>query len=116
MGRVVDERGPVEGATVRVQATENKTTTGHLGAFFLSSIALSTPVTVTAWAEGYFVGWETVTRDNASDVTITLKPTTPQTIRIMTGFPWKGLTVLRAAGTVCQPILNGLTMPTASLP
>ncbi len=73
-GRVVDERGPVEGATVRVQATENKTTTGHLGAFFLSSIALSTPVTVTAWAKGYFVGWETVTRDNASDVTITLKP------------------------------------------
>ncbi len=73
-GMVVDQSGPIAGATVRVQATENKTETGRLGGFSLSSVDLIQPVTVTAWADGYYVGWARLTRDNATDVRITLTP------------------------------------------
>ncbi|HEY75564.1 MAG TPA: carboxypeptidase regulatory-like domain-containing protein [Thermoflexia bacterium] len=72
VGVVRDAEGPVAGATVRVQATDNKTTTTADGSFVLG-LTTTTPVSVTAWAEGYFVGWISAV-SGAGPVTITLKP------------------------------------------
>jgi hypothetical protein len=72
-GLVLDEAGPVSGAPVRVQATENRTTTAADGSFALGGISASEPVTITAWSEGYYVGW-TSTLPGTEPVTITLKP------------------------------------------
>lgn len=72
-GWVLDEEGPVAGAIVRVQATDNKTTTANDGSFALGGITGTVPVTVTAWSEGYYVGWVS-TLPGTEPVTITIKP------------------------------------------
>jgi len=72
-GVVHDAEGPVVGATVRVQLTENKTTTAADGSFTLSGVAGTDPVTVTAWAEGYYIGWANGI-PGLVPITITLKP------------------------------------------
>ncbi|UCC76355.1 MAG: carboxypeptidase regulatory-like domain-containing protein, partial [Anaerolineales bacterium] len=72
-GTVVDESGPLSGATVRVQATQNVALSDENGRFTLANLTASVPVTVTAWSEGYFVGWSTTT-PNAEPITITLRP------------------------------------------
>lgn len=72
-GMVQDANGPVAGATVRVRATDNKTTTAADGSFTLTGISASVPVSVTAWAQGYFVGWTSAASASAP-VTITIKP------------------------------------------
>jgi hypothetical protein len=77
-GVVVDADGPVAGATVRVRATDNATVTAADGSFTLDGIAATTPVSVTAWAPGYFVGWTSAAPASASasvdPITITIKP------------------------------------------
>ena len=55
-GMVVDASGPVPGAVVRVQATDNATTSDENGRFTLQDITGSSPVRVTAWANGYYIG------------------------------------------------------------
>jgi len=70
-GRVVDENGPVPGAVVRVKTSDNHTLTDELGDFILPGVSL--PVTITAWADGYFVGWS-YTDNETDNLTITLKP------------------------------------------
>ena len=72
-GIVIDADGPVDGATVRVRATDNKTTTAADGSFTLSGLTAGVPVSVTAWVEGYFVGW-TSAAPGTEPVTITIKP------------------------------------------
>lgn len=72
-GLVSDADGPVAGATVRVRATDNKTATASDGSFTLSGLIATSPVSVTAWAEGYFVGWVSAV-PGAEPVTITLSP------------------------------------------
>ena len=72
-GVVRDEDGPVAGATVRVRTTNNKTTTAADGSFTLNGLTASVPVSITAWAEGYFVGW-TSAAPGTEPVTITIKP------------------------------------------
>jgi hypothetical protein len=54
-GLVLDERGPVVGATVRVQATEIATSTDEEGRFVLSGLTPGQSVRVTAWAPGYYI-------------------------------------------------------------
>ena len=54
-GRVMDADGPVFGATVRLQATTHTTTTDADGRFRLPADAAA--VHVTAWKEGYFIGF-----------------------------------------------------------
>ena len=54
-GRVVDDDGPVSGATVRLQATAHATTTDADGRFRLPADVAA--VHVTAWKEGYFIGF-----------------------------------------------------------
>jgi hypothetical protein len=72
-GVVYAEDGPVEGATIRVQATNNKTMTAADGSFALGGISASEPITITAWSEGHYVGW-TSTVPGTERVTITIKP------------------------------------------
>lgn len=57
-GTVVSEDGSiVAGAIVQVQTTTNKTESSADGKFTLSGISGTTPITVTAWATGHFIGW-----------------------------------------------------------
>jgi hypothetical protein len=70
---VLDEDDPVSGASVRVQAADNQTTTDNDGSFVLYDISASEPITVTAWSEGYYVGW-TSALPGTEPVTITIKP------------------------------------------
>lgn len=72
-GVVHDAEGPVAGATVRVQFTEDKTTTAADGSFTLSGLAITEPVSVTAWAKGYYIGGTTA-MPSLEPVSITLKP------------------------------------------
>ena len=53
-GRVLDAQGPVLGATVRIQATENGTLSELDGLFSLSGLAAGQAVTVSAWKDGYY--------------------------------------------------------------
>jgi hypothetical protein len=55
-GVVSDAEGPIGGATVRIQATENKTLTSADGSFTLLGLAEGEQVIVTAWSAGYYVG------------------------------------------------------------
>ncbi len=72
-GRIVDaEDAPVAGARVRVKLTANLTLSDDDGRFALHGLAAGVPITVTAWQEGYLVGWASVTPP-AGDVTIRLK-------------------------------------------
>ena len=78
-GTVVNENGVVADAIVQVQATTNKTQSSSTGTFTLSGLSGTTPVTVTAWAAGHFIGWVTVNPsapewEGGDNLKITLKP------------------------------------------
>jgi hypothetical protein len=72
-GVVRDAEGSVAGATVRVRLTEYETTAAADGTFVLSDLTMTEPVSVTAWAAGYYVGWANGT-PGLVPITITLKP------------------------------------------
>jgi hypothetical protein len=55
-GWVRDAEGPVAGATVRVKATKNATTTDAEGRFELAGLEPNEPALLTAWARGYYIG------------------------------------------------------------
>jgi hypothetical protein len=73
-GYVIDAEGPVAEALVRVKATENKTLTDKDGWFELTGLTPGVPVTITAWAEGYFVGWVEDATTLDAPLEISLKP------------------------------------------
>jgi len=84
-GVVLDEDSqPVDGATVRVKATTNSTTTGPDGAFTLDGLAEGITATITAWQAEYYIA-ETEVMPPASDVTfqLNLYPTTDNP-----DYPW----------------------------
>lgn len=64
---------PIAGARVRLQATNNLTMTGNDGSFSFNKIDFSAPVTITAWVDGYYVGWQRIVT-STQPVSITLKP------------------------------------------
>jgi hypothetical protein len=78
-GFVMDAEGPLVGAIVQIQGTANKTQTAENGSFTFSGIKGTTPIILTAWSSGYYVGWVTL-NPSASDwkggngINITLKP------------------------------------------
>jgi hypothetical protein len=57
-GLVLDADAPVPGAVVRVQTTENAVTSDENGHFKLYGFETTTPVTLTAWASGYYISGE----------------------------------------------------------
>ena len=72
-GVVLDAEGPLAGAAVRVRLTENETTTAADGSFTLADLTMTEPLSVTAWAPGYYIGWADST-PGLVPITITLKP------------------------------------------
>jgi len=71
-GVVVNADGPIAGATVRVRATSNATTSGPDGSFSLSGVPEGIPVTITAWYPGYYNAGVEVTAP-AANVVLTLR-------------------------------------------
>ncbi|MBN1147152.1 MAG: carboxypeptidase regulatory-like domain-containing protein [Anaerolineales bacterium] len=72
-GVVQDEAGvPVRGAVVRARTAEDKIIAGD-GAFILGGFTQTTAISVTAWAEGYYVGGVSAV-PGGDPVTIMLKP------------------------------------------
>lgn len=60
-GIVVDANGPVAGAAVQVHLAEKQTTTAPDGSFTLRDLPATDAVTVTVWADGYYINWTRVT-------------------------------------------------------
>jgi Carboxypeptidase regulatory-like domain len=81
-GTVTDASGPVAGAIVQVQGTTNQTTSAGDGGFSLHGQGLGgyNVVTVTAWAQGHFIGWVTldakkpIWKEGGKGVTLSLNP------------------------------------------
>jgi hypothetical protein len=78
-GIVSDAKGPVADAIVQVKGTPNKTITAQDGTFTLQGLGGITLTTITAWADGYFVGWTDLNPKDpvwldGKPITITLKP------------------------------------------
>jgi hypothetical protein len=78
-GFVREARGPVAGAVVRVALTQNATATAADGSFALSGVQATAPITVTAWAKGYYVGWAALEPDGpeiraGQPISITVQP------------------------------------------
>ncbi len=71
-GTVVDSKGPVKDAIVRIQLTDTKTRAAADGSFQFRSIAANKPITLTAWSKDYYIGWTTTTPSVSAVVTITL--------------------------------------------
>lgn len=105
-GTVVDENGPVAGAIVQVKGTPNKTTTVKDGTFTLQGQGLGGTklVTVTAWADGYFVGWvdldpkKPVWKDGGKGIAITLKPLYTTDNNHYTWFTFEGVNGSKSCG------------------
>jgi len=53
-GLVLDEDGPVAGATVRVQATKNATASAADGTFSLAGLTQGVTITISAWKDAYY--------------------------------------------------------------
>lgn len=71
-GIVVDATGPIEGAAVRVRATDNVTTTSADGRFMLGSLVEGQKIEVAAWAAGYYVANAYIT-PTVTGITLTLR-------------------------------------------
>jgi hypothetical protein len=72
-GEVRDDAGPVADATVRVQATTNKTLTDAEGRFALTGLSPGTPITVSAWKHTYYCAKAEGIVPPAGDVVLTLR-------------------------------------------
>jgi len=74
---LTQEGGAAAGATVRQQTKLDYATTASDGSFTLRGLTEGQCITVTAWLDGYYVGWQVVT-PTVSGVTITIRryPTT----------------------------------------
>jgi len=73
-GKVVTTGGkPVNGATVRVKATEFQAVTDSQGRFVLNGFPSRFGITITAWADGYYIRG-TVARPWRREVTVSIEP------------------------------------------
>ena len=72
-GVVMDERGPLAGATVRIQATRNSTLTDAAGRFILRGLNPGQNAPVTAWKEGYYVALAPDVQPPDGQVSLTLR-------------------------------------------
>jgi len=73
-GTVLDLQGaPLSVATVRIQATTNQTLTDDEGRFVLVSLEEGVPVTVSAWADGYYCAKVEEVTPPASGIKFTMR-------------------------------------------
>src|SRR5262245_51223693 len=59
-GVVIGTDGPLADAIVQIQGTPNQTLTSDNCIFTLDGIDGTAPITITAWSEGYYIGWSTL--------------------------------------------------------
>ncbi|MEO8395558.1 MAG: hypothetical protein ABI700_21365 [Chloroflexota bacterium] len=102
-GTVSDANGPVAGAIVQVQGTPNTTLTVDNGAFSLSGITGTTPLIVTAWFAGHYVGYTPVNPSapdwkGGSGISIVLRQLPTEDNSKYTGFTFEGLQGSAACG------------------
>ncbi|MGD8237907.1 MAG: carboxypeptidase-like regulatory domain-containing protein, partial [Armatimonadota bacterium] len=71
-GLVRGADGPVAGAVVRLRGTHTRAVSARDGSFNLADMPGDRPLTITAWAEGYLIGW-TRARAGQSGIRITLQ-------------------------------------------
>ena len=72
-GVVHNAEGPITGATVRVALTALHTASAPDGSFLLEGVSATEPLSITAWAPGYLVGYANGTPGTVP-ITITLIP------------------------------------------
>jgi hypothetical protein len=95
-GVVKNSQGPLPNAIVQIKGSPNKTTTQANGQFTLAGISGTTPITVTAWSQGYYVGWADL-NPSAPDwkggqaIAITLKPLPEKDNVTYPWFAWEGV-------------------------
>ncbi len=70
---MLDDEGPVAGATVRVQATGNSTLTAADGTFTLAGLSEGDAFTVSAWKDTYYCAKVEDVTPPASGITLTLR-------------------------------------------
>src|SRR5437773_8552028 len=93
---VLNENGPVAGAIVQIQGKPEQIQTAKNGTFTINGITGTTPVVVSAWTAGHYVGWAIVD-PGAPDYTgggginITLKPLPETDNSQYTGFTAEGV-------------------------
>lgn len=97
-GIITDASGTVANVTVQVKGTPNQVTTGKDGAYTLKDIRWEGPVTITAYAPFYMIGWVTLD-PQATDwqgvpasVDITLKPVPEKDTHTYPWFSFEGIT------------------------
>ena len=99
-GVILGAQGPVAGAIVQIQGTDNKTQTDQNGAFTLSGIKGTTPIVLTAWSEGYYVGWAALNPSapdwftawkSGSGISIPLKPLPEKDNHLYPWFSFEGV-------------------------
>jgi hypothetical protein len=56
-GVVIGDSGPLAGAIVQIQGSPDQTQTAENGMFTLNGIEGTSPIVITAWSEGYYIGW-----------------------------------------------------------
>ncbi len=87
-GTVRDAGGaPIAGAVVRVQTTDRAATTDAKGRFTLTDLTPGRPVTLTAWATGYYIGGGTAFQPGTEPIVITL---TAHTAEDNPAYTWLG--------------------------
>ncbi len=89
-GTVSDANGPVANAIIQLHGVEKQIQADAKGAFQLTGLSGTTPIIVTAWSAGYYVGYITLNPSDpdwkgANAVNISLKPV-PQTDNAQ--YPW----------------------------
>ena len=103
-GVIKSVNGPLAGATVRIQATENKATTAADGSFTLQGVSGTRALTVTASAVGYYINWVKV-QPGTKKVNITLTPHFTTDNVEYNGFVHDGIKGSAACG-VCHTAYN----------
>ncbi len=77
-GVVRDSSGPVSGAIVRIQTTNEFTLTNNEGEFTFSELPFGESVSLSAWKPGYYIGGGETFPVGTHDIRITLVPLTEE--------------------------------------
>jgi hypothetical protein len=105
-GVVVNEQGAVAGAIVQLLGQPAQFKTAKDGAFVINGISGTTPLVITAWSDGHYIGSTTV-NPSAPDwqggegLTITLKSYYTTDNSLYSGFSFEGVTGSASCG-VCH--------------
>jgi len=102
-GVVTNAAGPIADAIVQVQGSPHQTTTAANGTFTVSGISATTPITLTAWSPGNYIGWTMVDPNSpnwnpAQPITIRLEPHYTGDNFEYTGFSQDGVTGSQSCG------------------